>query len=244
VERVIADGAQISAAEAMGVYHYAYRARLIECLVDDYPALNHALGPEAFADLAARYIVQHPSRSPNLNAFGRHMERFCREQDAPLAPFWGDLARLEWALVEILHAEDAPPLATDQLARVPSEVWASARLLPSDTLRVCRFEYPVNAFFQAFKDGEDPAVPEPGALALAVYRHGFTLWRMILTPAMADLLEHLVLGATLGRALGAMEARAQDPESLAEATRSVMAWFSAWVQAGFFRSVQLDDRRP
>ena len=241
-ERVILAGAMTSAVEGLEVYHHAYRARLIECLVDDYPALNYALGAEAFAALAARYIVQHPSRSPNLNAFGRHMETFCRAQEDPQAGFWADLARLEWALVEILHAEDAPALAGEELARYPTEAWSDARLLPSHTLRICRFDYPVNAFFQAFKNDETPPVPAPAPLALAVYRQGFTLWRMVLTPTMADLLEDLVGGATLGDALGAMEKRIRDPDALSEAARDVMAWFSSWVQGGFFRGVEITGR--
>lgn len=242
VERVISAGPSISAVEGLEVYHYAYRARLIECLVDDYPTLNYALGADAFAELATRYIARHPSRSRNLNSFGRYMEAFCREQDGPRAPFWVDSARLEWALVEVLHAEDSLPLVAEELACVPADAWTGARLLPSDTLRVCRFKYPVNEFFQAFKNYERPSVPEPASHALAVYRQGFTLWRTVLTPEMADLLEDLVSGATLGDALSVMGARAQDPGALAEAARNVMEWFSSWVRAGFFRSLELDDR--
>jgi len=241
-ERVISAGAKTSAVEGLEVYHDAYRARLIDCLIDDYPALNYALGAEPFAALAGRYIAQHPSRSPNLNAFGRRMESFCRTQEGAWAGFWADLARLEWALVETLHAEDAPALAGEELARIPLEAWGGAKLLASATLRVCRFDYPVNAFFQDFKNGGAPGVPEPAPLALAVYRQGFTLWRMVLTPAMAGLLEDLVHGATLDAALGDMEARILDPDALAEAARNVMAWFSSWVQCGFFRSVELTDR--
>jgi len=240
-EHVISPGAMTSAVEGLDVYHHAYRARLIECLVDDYPALHYALGAEAFAALAGSYIARHPSRSPNLNAFGSHMESFCRAHEDPQAGFWADLARLEWTLVEILHAEDAPPLAAEQLARAPTAAWAGARLLPSHTLRVCRFEHPVNAFFQAFKNDETPPLPAPAPIALAVYRQGFTLWRMVLTPAMADLLEDLVRGATLGDALGAMERRIQDPAALSEVARDVMAWFSSWVQGGFFRGVEITD---
>jgi hypothetical protein len=242
-EHVILAGAQISATEGLGVYHYAYRARLIECLIDDYPALNYALGAEAFAALAGRYIVQHPSRSPNLNAFGRHMESFCRAQHDPRAGFLGDLARLEWALVEILHAEDAPPLAAEELARIAPEAWSGAQIRASDTLRVCRFEYQANAFFQEFKNGGAPAIPNPERLALAVYRQGFTLWRMVLTPAMADLLEDLMRGVTLGDALSALETCIEDPDALSDAPRDVAAWFSSWVQGGFFHSIQLPDRR-
>lgn len=236
-ERVVRPGAQTTPLDGLEVYHHAYKARLVECLVDDYPALQHALGEEAFEDLARRYIVAHPSRSPNLNAYGRHMEAFCRGQDLAHAGFLADLARLEWALVEILHAEDAPPLSAAELEKTPPEQWAGAKLLPSHTFRLCRFDYPVNAYFQAFKEERAPSIPSAAPLALAVYRDGLTLWRMELTPAMADLLGDLARGETLGEALGRMEARIKDADELAEAAQSVMAWFSSWVRGGFFRAV-------
>jgi hypothetical protein len=96
----------------------------------------------------------------------------------------------------------------------------------------------VNAYFQAFKEERAPSIPPgPTPLALAVYRDGLTLWRMELTPAMADLLDDLARGDTLGAALDRMEARLTNPDELAEAARNVMAWFSSWVRGGFFRGV-------
>jgi hypothetical protein len=61
------------------------------------------------------------------------------------------------------------------------------------------------------------------------------LWRIVLRPAMASLLRSLAPGVPLGKALSAVSAGAS--ESLAAA--DVMAWFSAWVQAGFFRAIEL-----
>jgi hypothetical protein len=228
-----------STALGLEVYHHAYRARLIECLVDDYPALQYALGAEQFTALASSYIVRHPSDARNLNGFGRHMESFCRECSHPLGCFWGDLARLEWMLVEILHAEDAPPLAVESLAAIRAEAWGAARLVPSETLRILVSDFPVNEFFQAFKNDDAPDVPRRAPQALAVYRQGLTLFRMTLTPPMADLLMRLVRGETLGTAFVEMEAHASDPAADEEAARNVMAWFSAWVQAGFFRAIEL-----
>jgi hypothetical protein len=252
IDAVLKPGAKIDAATAIGVYHHAYLARLVSCLEDDYPALAHAMGHARFHALAASYVARFPSRSPNLNAYGRHMATHCAEQPDAAARFWADLARLEWALVEMIHAEDAPPLPGEELARMAPSDWASAKLVPSDTLRVLRFEHPVNGFYRAFREhafgadragGDDqdagaPEIPAPAPEALAVYRQGFTLWRMELTPAMAELLEDLARGTPLGPALAAMEARFSDPDALTAAAKDVMAWFSAWVTGGFFRAVE------
>lgn len=232
-ENVLRPGARTTPLEGLAVYHHAYRARLVECLVDDYPALQYAMGADAFAAHASSYITAHPSQSPNLNGYGKHMSAFCR--DAAM-PFAADLARLEWTLVEILHAADAEPLAEAELSKVAPAEWGNATLLPSETFRVERFDYPVNAYFQAFMDDESPSVPSASPIALAIYRQGFRLWRMELTPSMADLLEDLVRGVTLGEALGAMEERLA-PGELEEAAKNVMAWFGAWVRGGFFQTV-------
>jgi hypothetical protein len=72
-----------------------------------------------------------------------------------------------------------------------------------------------------------------------VYRRGFVVWRMDLTPAMAGLLDALFGGATLGEALGAIAVHAEDADALAEAERNVMLWFREWVAGGFFARVEL-----
>jgi hypothetical protein len=53
-------------------------------------------------------------------------------------------------------------------------------------------------------------------------------------------LEALFDGAALGVALQRMGADEADPEAVEEAQRSVMAWFRAWMVAGFFQRVEVD----
>ena len=241
--RFLTRGPKLDAADRLAIYRHGYRARLVECLADDYPALQFALGEEPFEALCHEYIERHPSSSPSLNFFGRHMARFCREGASrgllAARDFAADLAALEWALVEVLHARAADALSPEALGAIPVERWPSARLPPSDTARVLRFDYPVSAFFQRFKMGEHPTVPARARSATAVYRTDVTLWRMDLTPAMATLLESLFRGATLGDALGQLEGGLDEREA-AEAERSVMLWFQEWVKGGLFARVELD----
>jgi hypothetical protein len=240
---VLTRGPSLDAGARLEIYRYGYRARLVECLADDYPALQYALGTEAFEALCHEYIQRHPSSSPSLNFYGRHMERFCRNEARepfPLRDFAADLAALEWALVEVLHARVADALSQEALGGIPVERWALARLPPSPAVRLVRAAYPVNAFFQSFKSGEDPDVPaEPLASATAVYRTDMTLWRMALTPAMASLLEGLFRGETLGAALEKLAEGLSEAEA-GEAERSVMLWFREWVAGGLFARVEIE----
>ena len=241
--RLLTRGPKLDERERLEIYRYAYRARLVECLADDYPALQIALGGERFEELCHEYIERHPSSAPSLNYFGRHMASFClseAREPFPLRRFAADLAALEWALVEVLHARVADALSPAELAAIPAERWPDARLPPSPAVRVLRSEYPVNAFFQAFKTGAEPSIPEQARSMVAVYRTDMTLWRMDLTPAMTTLLEGLFSGETLGEALGKLEQGLSEAEA-AEAERSVMVWFREWVAAGFFARVELSD---
>jgi hypothetical protein len=240
--RLLTRGPKLDAAERLAIYRYGYRARLVECLADDYPALQYAMGHDAFESLCLEYIERHPSSAPSLNFFGRHMARFCRDEAAPFPrrDFAADLAALEWALVEVLHARVAERLSAETLAAIPVERWVEARLPAGGAVRIVRSDYPVNAFFHAFKQEQEPS-PEDftrNPSATAVYRTDMTLWRMSLTPAMATLLESLFAGRPLGAALETLEV-GLTPEDATEAERNVMAWFREWVAAGFFERIDL-----
>ncbi len=236
--RRVTAGPRLSALERMGIYHYAYQARLVECLADDYPALRHAMGPRTFERLCREVITRSPSGSPNLNAYGRHLLIHLRDhRDARTGwPFFAELAELEWAMVEVLHAEGPPPLALPDMASLAVEAWAQIRFRPSATVRLLRFTHPVNAYFQAWREERRPRRPRPSWSATAVYRQGFTLWRMDLTRPMEAVLSRLLAGESLGEALAALGVFDEDPEAL---LRQVMVWFREWVSGGFFAEIDL-----
>jgi hypothetical protein len=231
VNRMIKPSATMTSLERLQIYRDGYRERLVECLADDYPALQFALGSDAFADLCREYIAAHPSRSPSLNFFGRDVSRFCRTSKRwPLAAFAADLAALEWALVEVLHAGLVAPLSNDALSCLPGDQWSSACFLPSDAVRLVQAAYPVNAYFQSFRDDRSPDIPPPGSSATVVWRAGPTIWRKDLEAAEAAVLSRLFGGATIGQALAAID---RDSLVIPDAG-SIAAWFRHWVSSGFF----------
>jgi hypothetical protein len=231
-------GPALGAEARLGIYRRGYRARLVECLADDYPVLREALGSERFEQLCHEYIERHPSAGPNLNAFGRHMPALCAARDDGGVPpaFAANLASLEWAVVEVIHAAGAPPLSLEALGNVAPERWADARLVPTPALVVVRSEYPVNAYYQAARDGRRPAVPSAERSATAVYRSGPTVWRMDLSVPMLGLLERLTSNETLAASLDGATAAFDDvPEDVA--AQRVTAWFREWVASGLFAGV-------
>ncbi len=242
---VIADGRGLDALTRLEIYHYAYHARLIECLADDYPSIRHLLGDTRFDALARAYIVAHPSQQPNLNTFGRSFVDFlttpagtaaCGDDDE--AAWCFDLARLEWAMVEVIHAAPAPALSLALLSELAPDALPKLRLTPSSTLRFLQFACGANPYLQSVRNGDDVKHPAPGWSATAIYRQDWRIWRMDFTPKMAGVLRALLAGDTLGSALSTLNVD-DDTARDAQLEGNVMAWFKAWMLGGFFSDMTL-----
>ncbi len=232
-ERLVQPGNTLGALGRLEIYRQSYHARLIECLADDYPVLQYALGDAAFTALCRAYIARHPSSGPNLADFGRYMPAFCCT--AELGPidvqFASELAELEWAIVQSIHSPTAAPLRVEDLRQVAPERWADVRLVANPSLRILPLAFPVNAYLQAHRLGETPEVPARQELRVAVFRTEITVWRMEVTPAMVVLFEALGRGVTLSHALAEVEPLLTDTAGAAE---QVMSWFRSGLSSGLF----------
>jgi hypothetical protein len=167
IERVVVPSKNLSAEERLGIYAYAYYARLLECLEDGFPVLARALGKEVFQSFALEYLQRYPSRSYTLARLGEDFPRFLEEtrpdrdpEAAPgeggEAPAWPDflidLARLELAVVQIFDGpgvEGQPLLRPEDLEALGPERFAAARLDPVPCLRLLDCRYPVNDYYTA-----------------------------------------------------------------------------------------------
>ena len=238
LERMVTPGPRLTALERVAIYHEGYFARLVECLLDDYPAVAHLLGTDEFERIAREFVVATPSRSPSLNAYGRAMPDFLRTRREPWSAFAAELAELEWALVEAIHSEARLPLTPAALASVQADDWPHVRFAPSPALRLLSFRYPVNTFYRAFRSGAEPVLPGPEPSHVAVHREGMTLFRHDLTPLAARLLSALTRGTTLGAALTTLE-QDTSPTDLALAESQLSDWFGTWISAGFFTALSL-----
>jgi hypothetical protein len=229
--RVVRGRAGASALDGLEIYHQSYFSRLEECLADDYPALKFAIGGSAFEDLCRAYTLAHPSRSPNLNGFGSRLPSFIEQDAAKWGRFVAELSRLEWAIVEVLHAPASQGFSAERLATIPAERLADVRFTPNPALRMLSFEYPINRFFQAFLDGEEPAVPESVPSSVVVIRSGYRIRRLDLRQSQATLLRRLIAGEPLGAALAGVTTDQEAIES----------WFREWTSHGVFDRTEVDE---
>ena len=194
-------GTAIAADVGLDIYRHAYHARLHEALADDFPAVQALIGPAAFAALCQDVVAAHPPQAPTLNRYGRRLVQRLRATRAHGGAAL-DLARLEWALVEAIHAPLVAPLAPDAFARVPLERWATARLLPAPTLRLIHVRHAVDDCLRQQQRGVAVTPPTRSAQTIAVVRRARGLQRQVLTAADGRLLARL-LRHPLGAALSA-----------------------------------------
>jgi hypothetical protein len=213
-----------------------YPLRMEEALAQDYPALQHFLGDDAFRDLARAYVRDHPSRSYTLNRLGDHLPEYLRTAArVRRRDFCHELATLERAVTEVFDAPETPALAETAIAAVPPEAWEGARLRPIAAFRLLSFRYPVNAYLQTVRDDDHD---HPKARLedewVAVYRRSYSVYRLDLTRPAHDLLSDLAAGKPLGEAVAAALRRGRRPPSETELFR----WFREWVSGGVFASVE------
>lgn len=237
--RLATPGPRLSALSRVDIYRRGYHLRLLECLADDYPVLAGTLGPPEFEALCRRYVAEHPSQSPSLNEYGQHMAEHCRRSTLAHADFLAELSRLEWAVVQSIHAPTAATLSVDELGLIPGERWPDARLRANPSLCILAFAYPVNAHFQAHFQGQTLPVPKPRASSLAVYRTSRSVWRLELTAPMETLFSALASGTPLGAALEQVAPLLAE-QSENEAAALVGGWFRHGVASGLFSAVTLD----
>jgi hypothetical protein len=203
-EARLADTA-ISAEAGLAIYRHAYRARLVECLADDFAALRALLGGEAFERLALAVVAACPSDEPTLNRYGRRLvAHLHRDPGATaLGTAARDLARLEWALVEAIHAPLAPPLDPSALAAIPPRRWSRARLVAAPSLRLITSRWAIDGIYRQHLRGERPTVASPDPETVAVVRRADGLHRLPLIARRGRLLNALARGRPLAEALAA-----------------------------------------
>jgi hypothetical protein len=173
VTAAIVDAPPLGAADRLAIYRNAYQVRLIDALHETYPVLHGLLGDEAWVDLGAAYVAQHPSQFRSIRWYGRELADFLMQSEPyDSAPILSEVARLEWTLSEVFDARDAVPLDRNALSAVEPAAWASLRLEFHPSLRRLLLRWNSAAVWKAMSADETPPPPEPAAEAAP-----WLLWR-------------------------------------------------------------------
>jgi hypothetical protein len=233
-ESVVLPSAHLTAPGRVGVYHGMYLARMREALESDYPALARFLGPGGWQKLVTAYVQAHPSRSYTLNVLGRHLPEFVHAARVRRPAFCRDLARLEWAVTEVFDAPQTPPLTEADLAAVAPGAWRTACLVPIAALRLLVLDHDAGAHLEALREGRRRPPVRRGRCRVVVYRRNDAVFRRGQAAAAFALLEDLVKGLTVGRAL----ARAVGRRGARLGPDEAFRLFRDWAAMGLFSAVR------
>jgi hypothetical protein len=236
---VVLPSASLTATERVGVYHGMYLARMREALESDYPGLARFLGPADWARLVSSYVQAHPSRSYTLNVLGRELAGFVDTARVPRPAFCRDLARLEWAVSEVFDAPEAPPLTGDDLDAVTPDRWDRARLVPVPALRLVVLQHDAGAHLDALRDERRRPPVRRRRSRVVVYRRRYAVFRREQGAAAFALLEDLVAGLPVGRAL----VRALERRDARLGPDEAFRLFRDWAAMGLFRAVSVSAQR-
>jgi hypothetical protein len=215
--------------ERLDIYADSYRARLVDVLREDFPRVVAILGDEEFQVLACRYLARYPSTHPSVRYVGRRFADFIAGQPA-LPPFLADLARLEWAHVEVFDAADAEPLRLSDLESLPAADWPTLRLRPIPACLVVACAWPVHEIWVSAEDRaagqKDVGRPDPSTIR--VWREGWSVSHAAMGDLERQIFPLLERGEPFARLCAAGEG-GLEPDA---AARAVGGLLMRWLEDG------------
>jgi len=136
--------------DRMGLYRGNVRAARRQALANAYPVLAALTGDAYFDALSLAYARAQPTRDADLNRFGAALPTFIEGYEAdPRYAYFGDMARLEWAMHVAAFAADAKRLSPQQWSELDAERLAAARLAVHPACAALASRYAVQALWRA-----------------------------------------------------------------------------------------------
>jgi hypothetical protein len=225
----VVDSGRVPVETRLGIYHHAYRSRLVEALCANYPVLADLLGAEAFAQLGAEYIDRHDSSSFSVRHYGHALSTV-------VTSFFADLARWEWTIADVFDAADAEPVTVSALATIAPSEWSELRFAFHPSTR--RLALASNAV-QVWK--AITANAEPPASSTDVEPTTWLLWRRdvrtlfrSLSAAEAQMIDGAMVGRPFGELCTALCSHCTEEEAPARAA----GFLREWVESGLIVEVR------
>lgn len=250
--RFIKPNDRLTSFERLEIYNRQYWFRLLSSMIEDFPGLRAVLGDKRFEAMSKAYLVDCPSRSFTLRNLGARLEGWLRKH-----PKWAgakqalavDIARLEWADIDVFDGKAEPALRPEDLG---AEVGAKLKLKSQPYLQLLELRYPVddlllevrkededtdfasNAFQERHKRKRVQAVAKlkPAKIFLAVHRVDDSVYFRRIEREEFVILSALRDGKPLGKAIEAAFRTSRVPAE--ERAASVQQWFQNWATLGWF----------
>ncbi len=257
--RYLAPCGALAPIEQLEIYRKQFWLRHTAALLEDFPALSRLLGQREWELLVESYLRELP-RSWTLRDLGAGLAEHVRQRPTtPRQELCWDMARLEWAFVEVFDAPFTTPLNLDRLQRLSADQWLEVKIQLSPTLRLLRLSYPVADLRARLRSTaasphgrrlpQDPmpslsAASTPEAIASpARFTHDLVVFRdrhlrlshRRVNELEAELMRELVAQPSLVAACKQLVARA--PRAEAPLEQHVGRWLANWAQNDWLEHV-------
>ncbi|HWA37771.1 MAG TPA: DNA-binding domain-containing protein [Burkholderiales bacterium] len=210
-----------------------YRANVYgswkNALAAAFPIVRKIVGDGFFDGLARAYANAHPSRSGDLNEYGRHLPGFLDVfSDAQDVPYLPDVARMEWFAHRAHFAANAAPFDFGRLKAVSPERQAALRPVLAPACALLASRWPLAELWRVHQDD----YPGPIAVDLAagpshilVHRPRWHVEVLGLCVGDYCFLDSALAGLPLGDALQ----DAADADAEFDAARALRHWVQTGV---------------
>ena len=213
------------------IYQNAYRARMIEALIENYPVLARVLGDDDFAELALGFLRTCPSQTASIRWFGAKLADYVSTcPDSLPHPALLDLIRMEWALSVAFDSPDVDTLTVANLSAVAPERWPDLRFAVHPSVQLIRSDWNIEPIWTALSTDPDADTEPPQAAAhyLLVWRAGHVNhWRSV-SDQEAHLLTALISGT---RFADLCELEGSTSGDVSNAAATVAGYLRTWVDA-------------
>jgi hypothetical protein len=260
VDRIIKPNDRLTSVERLEIYNRVYWFRILSALADDFPGLRAVVGQKRFDKLIAAYLSDRPSQSFTLRNLGSRLELWMREHPE-FTPKNGrlalDMARLEWADIDVFDSAELPTMDSKDLSTLGED--PVLHLQPY--LRLLDLSYPVDELLLSVREHLEPeseaasnvvvmehkskkrekriTVPKPKKIYLAVHRQDNEVYFKRLQPEGFALLRALQEGKHLSEAIDATVNWTN--QKVEHITVRLHDWFANWATLGWFCHPQAKD---
>ena len=221
----IADKPPLDRAGRIGIYTYAYFARLTDNLREDFEIFAAAVGEERFDRLAKELFSKSPTAWVSANEVGRDFPDFISAHpEFRDDPGMKDLVHFEWALVEAFYA---PYLERTGEAKIPTATpadWGKAKLILDPSARLIATEWDLYGLIQ---NPDQPLTRKP--TWFVIHRLENEAQWQTLTEGQYGLLQKLARAIPLQEAAQGLDGTEFGPEIFAD-----------WWNEGVIRSISWD----
>ena len=180
---------------------------LTDALKATYPVICRLVGEGFFAYAAHEFMREHMPDTPTLARYGGAFPDFlalfppCRD-----LAYLADIARLEWAINEALHAESVAAITRADLSGISAADASRLILTLHPSLRVLDSRWPVERIWRTNQADGDPDLAidlDSGGVRLQIHRRGDRVTLKALTECEFAFLRALANGEPLGNAADA-----------------------------------------